>query len=73
MELTQKEKALELINKYSIIYNGIFSNETIKTLAKQCAIIAVDEIIQAIRFTNAKGNLGYVGYWNNVKTEINNL
>ena len=34
---------------------------------------AVDEIIQAIRYTDAKSDLGYVGYWNQVKQEIEKL
>jgi hypothetical protein len=37
------------------------------------ALIAVDEIVQAIRFTDAKSDLGYVGYWQEVKQEINKL
>ena len=40
---------------------------------KQYALIAVDEIIQAIRYTDAKSDLGYVGYWQQVKQEIEKL
>ena len=41
--------------------------------AKQCALIAVDEMMQSIRHTDAKNDLGYVGYWQQVKQEIINL
>jgi hypothetical protein len=35
--------------------------------------MAVDEIIEAIRYTEAKDDYGYVGYWNQVKQEIEKL
>jgi hypothetical protein len=65
--MTPKEKAKELVNKYLQIYDGRVVE------GKQCALIAVDEIIQAIRFTDAKSDLGYVGYWQEVKIEIEKL
>jgi hypothetical protein len=83
MELTAKEKAKELVDKYSIIYNGIFSNETIKTLAKTNALIAVDEILKVCPYINEKKretvallvafDFQFVSYWQQVKKEINNL
>ena len=42
-------------------------------LAKQSTLFAVDEIINAIRYTDAKNDLGYVGYWYYVKQEIEQL
>jgi hypothetical protein len=64
-----KEKAEELCYKICLELppkNGYL-------YAKQCALIAVDEIIQAIRFTDAKSDLGNVGYWQEVKSEIEKL
>lgn len=65
-----KEKAKHLLDKMttnadSLIYKNLY--------AKECALIAVDEIIQAIRYTDAKSDFGYVGYWNQVKQEIEKL
>jgi len=63
--MTPKEKAQEFIDKFTF--------EIGNYNAKQCVLIAVDEIIQAIRYTDAKSDLGYVGYWNQVKQEIEKL
>lgn len=67
--MTPKEKAAELINKMYYTVNGSPSS----TEAKAQALIAVDEIQKAIRYTDAKSDLGYAGYWNSVKTEIEKL
>lgn len=73
--MTAKEKAKELVDKYfyylvTSVSDNFYINED---HAKQCALIAVDETIQAIRFTEAKDDLGYVGFWQEVKQEIENL
>jgi hypothetical protein len=52
-----KDKAIELVNKYLQIYDGKVS------IAKQCAIIAVDELIFETGST----------YWYNVKKQIQKL
>ena len=57
--MTPKEKAKQLFDLF----------DRIPRYAKR----AVDEIIQAIRYTDAKSDLGYVGYWNQVKQEIEKL
>jgi hypothetical protein len=78
--MTPKEKANELVDKYwkQFVpqFEGHFLAET-QTMhilyddqAKQCALIAVDEIIEAIN------NLQYerkTDFWENVKTEIEKL
>ena len=70
--MTPKEKAKELVDKYSVYTSGWNYDE----LAKQCALIAVDEIITAIEnvFTKsvAKLNSTY-RYWQEVKNEIEKL
>jgi len=65
--MTPKEKAKELVWKYLPILEGW--TDSYKTeKAKQCAIIAVDEVI------NGNFAEGYDhNFWTQVKTEINNL
>ena len=61
--MTAEEKAIELVEKYDEILTYLES----KLKAKQCALIAVNEI------------LGYMGadrgteFWQEVKIEINKL
>lgn len=75
-----KEKAIELIEKYYDLINGV-DEYTAKTQCKQCAIIAVDEII-----TEYENNICNSGYdydhemwdaqkreWQEVKQEIYKL
>lgn len=62
--MTPKEKSKELVDKFEMYSAYCFQ--------KQCALIAVDEIIQS--YDNK--NLIYpkeVFYWNEVKQEINKL
>jgi hypothetical protein len=90
--MTPKEKAEELVDKYSNLQEKIeWGNDELKQnagliyeennveydkyyyeLAKQCALIAVDEIIK-----NDKENYGtdgfVVNYWEEVKKEIEKL
>lgn len=60
--MTPKEKSVELVNKYLQIYDGRV------TQAKQCALIAVDEILNAHLF-----DLDEKEYWQEVKHEIKEL
>lgn len=59
-----KDKAKELFEK---MYNKIQPDELgkDKESAKQCALIAVDEIVETYNY--------YSGYWNEVKQEIEKL
>ncbi len=62
--MTAKEKAKELLAKMttnadSLIYKNLY--------AKECALIAVDEILKAIGFSDNRF------YWNDVKQEIEKL
>jgi hypothetical protein len=82
--MTPKEKAIELFDKYYRLFNN-FPNyqyviENINTIqdeklytTKQCALIAVDEIINLLgpsRFLSPELTLGY---WLKVKQEIESL
>ena len=64
--ITPKEKAEELVNIYLQFYDGRLP------IAKQCALIAVDEIINDNPNIYDSDRLNYK-YWNQVKQEINNL
>ena len=66
--MTPKEKAKELVHKYSFVeiqhYTSMFE-------VKECALIACDEIIEEmdrVLFPNP-----FEQYWNEVKNEIQKL
>jgi hypothetical protein len=84
MELTAKEKAKELVDKFQYAKNySNSSNAMSESLAKQCALIAVDEIMRVCPYINEKKretvaqleafDFQFVSYWQQVKKEINNL
>lgn len=56
--MTPKEKALELLYKFS-------SEANCQKIGKQCALICVEEIIEIMDWTNI--------YWQEVKCEIQKL
>jgi hypothetical protein len=60
--MTPKEKAKELINKFNIPH-------PFQKLAKQCALICVDEILNEYWSHDTKRR----DWWRQVKTEIENL
>jgi hypothetical protein len=70
MELTAKEKAKELVELYCQLLSIRYYEN--KEKAKQCALIAVDEIINS-RPAITDSQIQYINYWQQVKKEINNL
>jgi hypothetical protein len=70
--MTPKEKAKELVSKFNFEHTGdsytIFQNVD---ESKRCALIAVDEIIQAM--DNVMLPNPFKQYWNKVKQEIQEL
>jgi hypothetical protein len=70
--MTPKDKAKDIWMKFFEKQIEVAGNGD-GNLCVEMALIAVDEIIQAIRFTDAKSDLGYVGYWQQVKQEIQAL
>ena len=80
--MTAKEKAQELVDKYKGYVNGYIGSsmltnteytEQILSMAKNCVLIAIEEIETAIdwhvfEFPNAEYN-----YWEEVKQEIEKL
>ena len=67
--MTPKEKAIELIDKMML---GAKDRLYLR-LAKQCALIAVDEIIKTLYEYHYDSESGAYEYWQQVKTELNNL
>lgn len=79
--MTTKEKAQALTDNYFVLANGYLTLEQVK----QCALIAVDEILDATKVKwntnrflpngeckNWKG-IAYKKYWQEVKQEIEKL
>ena len=69
--MTPKEKAEELVERFRmnvLDWEGCSINEH---KAKQCALIAVDEILKVASFYN--DTQGEVTYWTEVKQEIKNI
>jgi hypothetical protein len=82
--MTPKEKAEELVNKMygeTPVRTIIAEIEEDKQYAKQCALIAVDEIISSSPSLPILGDSGIYGedielstkYWEEVKQEIEKL
>ena len=65
--MTPQEKALNL-------YNRMIVDFTIdKWQSKQCALIAVDEIIDTIEYSSQADEISKIIYWDKVKEEIEKL
>jgi hypothetical protein len=65
--MTPKEKAKELFDKYKLSFAGEISNdEDWESLAKQCAFIAIDELILNCSHLE-------IYYWQQVKQEIEKI
>jgi hypothetical protein len=79
--MTPKEKAKELVDKYMNINKLKLSDYSViyTPTAKQCALIAVDEIIILLPNINEtppiyrKSDGFYFQYWQEVKQEIEKL
>ena len=72
--MTPKEKAQELFDKmFLVIENKGMYDDLFK--AKQCALIAVDEIINTLSIEPIRVNNKYqtLNYWQEVKQEIEKL
>ncbi len=70
--MTPQEKAQELVDKFN--YE---SKHYLMLDAKQCALIAVDEILKECCKSSEKKDAKYqderINYWQQVKHELNNL
>ena len=74
--MTAKEKAIELVDRFKLKHK-FFTNSFIKTTAKECALIAVDEIINGYEFDSLdiehKRIMDNINFWDEVKQEIERL
>jgi hypothetical protein len=73
--MTPKEKAIELIKKFSSFAHDEFGYEKINNYkSKQCALIAVDEIYNEIDDNyDTLHSSDRKQYWQDVKSEIEKL
>jgi hypothetical protein len=83
--MTPKEKAKELVERFReyshtefISYRGGYQLDTQIQNAKQCALIAVDEILISLRdkdlYCAGENNINdFIKHWQVVKTEIEAL
>lgn len=74
--ITAQEKAVELYTKYEQLGRDFTRGVSMHEFAKQCALIAVDEIL---KLENNNGyyfdgtNVTSISYWEAVKQEIERL
>jgi hypothetical protein len=68
--MNPKEKAKELYEKYEFVY---IQNYTSEHEVKQCALIAVDEILNINIKETTEECMKLIKYWNEVKLEIEKL
>ena len=74
--MTAKEKAKELVDRFLDVDDGIdYENGCGVTLyqAKRCALICVDEFIDALSFNSSPTAEGLTEFYTEVKQEINKL
>jgi hypothetical protein len=72
--MSPKEKALELYQKYETLGRDFTRGVSMKEHSKQCALIAVDEVISEYgTYYKIEINEKYVSYWEQVKQEIEKL
>jgi hypothetical protein len=78
--MTPKEKAIELYAKFLFqtesvddIDYGFILAKLSESLAKKCALIAIDEICEAINWHEFQTPNEEFNYWNRVKLEIQRL
>jgi hypothetical protein len=72
--MTPKEKANNLCMKFLIQTTTDIPYGINKTIAKECALIAVDEIMSALTYLPyGLDYLNKISYWEEVKTEIEKL
>ena len=75
--MNTKDKARELVDRYYTIWKPLvkttLTKERAKERSKQCALIAVDEILEALNYNEYHINQKKFNYWQEVKEEINNV
>jgi len=67
--MSAKEKAIELVGKFA----DIQKYSSMKVVAKNCALIVIDEILNSIDFVSMLNGTDDYNYWKEVKKEIEAL
>ena len=68
--MTSKDKAKELVDKFYSKYNNVRKDKLYSQEQKRMALIAVDEIIDAIDWHEFEVPNKEIKYWLDVKLEI---
>jgi hypothetical protein len=69
--MTPKEKAEQLINKFKDPVRWKMGQEDVLDRAKQCSLIAVDEVIDILSILPyGMQYLSHIDYWERVKQEL---
>ena len=70
--MTPKEKAKDLYDSY---WYCLFESNIEKKnyWSQQCALIAVDEILNTIEYSSQADELSKVNYWQEIKQEIEKI
>ena len=71
--MTPQEKAKELVEQFNCGGLETFAGHNVKVISKQCALIAVDEVIKQNNVWIRLVNKGTNNYWLEVKQEIKKL
>jgi hypothetical protein len=72
--MNPKEKAKELVYKFEAIQRQTDFEESIKSRAKKCALVAVDEIINCDSFfPTFEGTRKFTAFWYEVQNELNKM
>lgn len=71
--MTAKEKAIELYEKMYINVPFTYSENEIHETARQFALIAVDEVLHALKYSMIEPTHAIVRYYEQVKQEIEKL
>ena len=71
--MTPEEKAKELVDKMYLVDDPIGNYPMCFDTAKECAFIAVDEMLKHMSFHFGQIGLSTLEYWNQVKQEIQRL
>jgi hypothetical protein len=64
--MTAKAKAIQLVNSFDELGRDFTRGVSMKEFSKQCALIAVEEILIQLMFENESN----YEYWQEVKKEI---
>jgi hypothetical protein len=69
-----KEKSKDLVNKFTDPVRWKLGQENVTQRAKECALIAVDEILLIDCWDMSEEHfVNHIEYWEEVKNEINKL